>query len=1447
MSDSWKKIGGYSRTGTQNYVRNNDATMGGTTFASTDASRNALNSSLMKIGDNAGIIYINGDIDMTGGADKNAPINRIKNVRDPSNNQDVATKHYVDRTLDAVIQKSGNGGYTGSTGPHGIGLKGDIGSQGNIGPTGSTGIKGDRGDVTGVKGEKGDTGAVGPTGSTGARGITGPVGPAGPAGNTGIEGTAGNQGANGTILWLNVNGISLPNTEITDQWLITTTAVDYGKRTVGPISVSATYGNSNWIIPTSRFYNKCIDITPLQVIPSGIWTVNLYADVPTNSDTNQISMYAGLFLIQGTEQQPSPDSLIIETESGDSTFLPPRDKYLPTHIKYIGRSWKTLNDGIGTPNFTISKGNIIKSTVTTRYTIELPVEFVTLRGTDSYLQLQIYLKNTKDTNQSANARLYFQYDITDISNTTYSYIQTTLGVVGSVGPIGSTGSNGATGQQGLKGNAGLDGKTGAVGPTGSDGIRGPQGLKGTTGPTGPRGFSNSQGPQYSLQYRSDNNINDLSGGDFAGNTYLQFLPPNSNVNMKADPSGTLLVKDLSCVSIHSPFYVTNELFTDYNQKTPRTFISGGGDNIYPFIATGTGDPDIPTLHSNPKSLPSTHNNIVNGIKFIHNLLETELSINMYNGNSLAKTGIKIDKNANVYAGQSNFIVSYSKGSVGIGGINLSDLEDDSSSIIRKLHVKGLVMVGGKPGVHDTPATILLNGPVTAPAQNVTAGYPGLYHQAINAAAPSLNIGANSKGLGIISPDFITFQTGTGATQTNSVVINSAGDFSVIGRTNLNGPVCINKNFIAAEASDGLTPQIDLSGTMFIRSTETSPTSEKIKLKLISNAMSTGSTQPQPNSNSHINEICGTGSASGGFLRLSAEDNTKCCIDLTGTLTSGTGKSVRIYTSGTERFSVNGSGNIGLHNPSPTAPLDVIGNTILQNSLRVGSSLPPTVSLDVTGAAKISNTLDMNNTNIINLASPSNDNQAATKTYVDTEIQRSLTGTSAIDPTVREQPAAPGQISGYLLLSPNSETRAKLYKGPSWNFNSNTITTNINGSSTSCTGNAVTATSASSAVDCTRAQVAYKAADNQQFQCGSWSSFANDASKFRPSGAPNVALIVYPLSWAWQSRPWRGKHSAILFADDNGGGAWGKVNSNNSDIDGERIDKYYGTFNTSIDRVGEYLQSNYPRLNSATSGTCVAFFQGFIQLDFIVLASDKRIKKNIKHIQDDDALLTLRKLKVSRFEYIDKIKKTPYNVYGFVAQDIKHVLPETTNLLKDYIPNFYFFCMINEIASEDENNKLFTVSIPKDSKHKFIFTGNHDNSGNEYKASNGYPATDDKENQNFNVRFYDISYNPLDFTTTQIIDDTTFKIIISNERYEKLNFEDGIYFIYGQEVDDFHKIDKEHIYNVTTAALQEVDRQQQSDKQKITELEKRVAELDSKVAEQQSIITDILERLKKAGI
>ena len=54
------------------------------------------------------------------------------------------------------------------------------------------------------------------------------------------------------------------------------------------------------------------------------------------------------------------------------------------------------------------------------------------------------------------------------------------------------------------------------------------------------------------------------------------------------------------------------------------------------------------------------------------------------------------------------------------------------------------------------------------------------------------------------------------------------------------------------------------------------------------------------------------------------------------------------------------------------------------------------------------------------------------------------------------------------------------------------------------------------------------------------------------------------------------------------------------------------------------------------------------------------------------------------------------------------------------------------------------------------------------------------------------------------------------------------FVYGQEVDDFHALNKDYIFTVATAALQEVDRQLQAEKAKTATLETQMADLLARV-------------------
>ena len=986
-NNSWKRVGGFSRTGTQNYVRTNDAAMGGTTFGSTDVSYNTGNST-MRIGNNAGVVFINGDIDMSGGPGVGAPINRVRNVRDPIANQDVATKFYVDKEILSITSLSQIIGPKGEQGPPGVGFAGQNGSDGPTGATGCTGAIGPPGNVIGVKGPTGESGATGATGANGAAGATGPIGPAGTKGDQGAQGIQGIQGSNGTILWLNPDGASTVNELITDSYMLSTVPIVSSMRTIGPISVSATYGNSNKMIPGNRFWNTALEVSTLAVIPSGVWALNLYANVPSNSDANQVSLYAAVFMITGTTNQPSPDSLIIETkDGGDAGFYPPRAAYLPDHVKYIGKSWTTV-DNVLTDTAT-NLGAVVDSTTRKLYKIEMPVDFITLKDASGnsqnvYVQLQIYIKNTKAANQTANINLYYQADIAT-NVTTYSYLQTTFGAVGNRGIQGTTGPNGLQGSAGATGPGGIAGSTGIAGPTGTTGSRGPEGPLGPTGPTGPAGQSNSVGRQYTVQYRSNapqggpTDDADVSGS-FAGNANFRFMPvpPGYTTNASDATTGTVVLNDLACNSIHSSFHIEDPSITGPSTR-PRTFVKGGeSTGGYVVLASGKNTAgDGGTTFS-----PATVADITHGIKLIHNIdgNPPTATFNLHNSNTKTSSivGMKFDlTNGNVIAAQDQFCVVNQSGAVGVGGMTPGEMTAVAQSgLKRALHVRGNVMVGTHPGVGATEADsamILLNKATATPAAPLSS-YPGVYHRSIAAGSETTALGgatnsitAGAAGLGIISPNFITFQTGS-TLGSNSIVINQTGDVSVTGRANLNGAVSVGKNFAAVTSHTTVAPIMDVSGILHISSVSTSYT-DNPRMKLISNAIAPGADIPSLSTASTANEIRGVNTAENtGFLRLSSQTPANSCIDLIGNITGGDAlrftNSVRISTGAVDRMVINGSGNVGIGTTTPGVRLDVAGgaarvnsgattSTALTTTGRIGiNQATPTTALDITGDARV---------------------------------------------------------------------------------------------------------------------------------------------------------------------------------------------------------------------------------------------------------------------------------------------------------------------------------------------------------------------------------------------------------------------------------------------------------------------------------------------------------------
>jgi hypothetical protein len=209
-------------------------------------------------------------------------------------------------------------------------------------------------------------------------------------------------------------------------------------------------------------------------------------------------------------------------------------------------------------------------------------------------------------------------------------------------------------------------------------------------------------------------------------------------------------------------------------------------------------------------------------------------------------------------------------------------------------------------------------------------------------------------------------------------------------------------------------------------------------------------------------------------------------------------------------------------------------------------------------------------------------------------------------------------------------------------------------------------------------------------------------------------------------------------------------------------------------------------------------------------SDERIKKNIQDINDASALEIIRQIQPKRYNYIDVATKGEEPVWGFIAQQVESVLDYSVNKVDEYIPNIY-----NKASVENcTDGSILTLS-----------TG----------TTSVLDITKSPE-EKIQVRLYlDQEVDGVkEVYVKEIINGTQIKI------EEILDTSVKEVFIYGQKVKDFHALNKDAIFTVSVAALQEVDRQLQDTKISLIDEQIEINTLNQQ-------IQDITSRLITANL
>jgi hypothetical protein len=214
------------------------------------------------------------------------------------------------------------------------------------------------------------------------------------------------------------------------------------------------------------------------------------------------------------------------------------------------------------------------------------------------------------------------------------------------------------------------------------------------------------------------------------------------------------------------------------------------------------------------------------------------------------------------------------------------------------------------------------------------------------------------------------------------------------------------------------------------------------------------------------------------------------------------------------------------------------------------------------------------------------------------------------------------------------------------------------------------------------------------------------------------------------------------------------------------------------------QASYTSINDL----CAKFNSSIWVVSWISSSSDSRIKEDIHDINDDDALNKLLAIEPKTYKYIDKIAKGDKKVYGFIAQQVREVIPEAVKIEKAYIPNIM---LTGDFAD-------YIITLPSQPTKVIIKV-------------------------NDNIKCYDDKGEVVLVKVEEVIDEITFKIKAIDDMKPLEYTHDKIY-IHGTEVEDFHTLSKEYIFTLNVCATQELHRRIKSQEERIKELELKMTDI-----------------------
>ena len=205
-------------------------------------------------------------------------------------------------------------------------------------------------------------------------------------------------------------------------------------------------------------------------------------------------------------------------------------------------------------------------------------------------------------------------------------------------------------------------------------------------------------------------------------------------------------------------------------------------------------------------------------------------------------------------------------------------------------------------------------------------------------------------------------------------------------------------------------------------------------------------------------------------------------------------------------------------------------------------------------------------------------------------------------------------------------------------------------------------------------------------------------------------------------------------------------------------------------LGEHGTTMSQQWNShGTHKSRSAYFEYYLQCQGVMGRSDSRIKKNIKQILTTEHFLNLiENIQLTEYDYI--YKENGDHTYGYIAQQVKNHYADAIDLGNGFLPDEQRMIKNTLLQQYEDGEKT---------KWKLII-----------------PNLKFEDNHTGMCKFYCSNNKNEESKCIKINIESDKKTLIFDEKYD-------IIFFYGKEVDDFHYIDKNKIYNLHHGAIQEL--------------------------------------------